>query len=62
MRRQGEVKRWDRSGKPIGKKLGKSHKVSFKDEVTLQRIEEVIQVESYKEYNVIKKEGGNLKE
>jgi hypothetical protein len=36
--------------------MGKPHKITFKDDVLKTNIEEVIEVESYKEFNLIEKE------
>jgi len=29
--RENDVKRWDRSGAPIGRAIGRKHHISFKD-------------------------------
>jgi hypothetical protein len=38
--------------------MGKTHKISFKDDVLQTNIKEVIEVESYKEFNLIDKDKG----
>ena len=38
--------------------MGKPHKISFKDDVLQTDIKEIIEVESYKEFNLIEKEKG----
>ena len=35
--------------------MGKPHKITFKDDVMQTNINEVIEVESYKEFNIIEK-------
>ena len=35
--------------------MGKPHKITFKDDVMQTNINEVIEVESYKEFNLIEK-------
>lgn len=42
--------------------MGKPHKITFKDDVLQTNIKEVIEVESYKEFNLIEKDKGPAEE
>ena len=57
--RASEAKRLDRNGTPIGKAIGRKHKIAFRDQVLQNEgLATIHHVESYKKYNVINKNDG----
>lgn len=62
LQRASEARRLDRNGTPIGKAIGRRHKIAFRDQVMEEQgLETVHHVESYKMYNVISKGDGKTR-